>query len=314
MIEQLLSSKLILPVNGSRIYLRNFTAEEKSLAEDFSERMYLRAFEEGCFTSEEVSDLITLLGYWSTSKEEEVGALEKNLEQMKVDYLENFIFEQRRSQIRKAIKQTKRKLTELYGERSYLQEYTCESVRVESRLFYLMEQLNTGINPYLLCVKYNKLVPSEEQIRAICKGRYWKLLWNASKEPESLFSCKASDLSDVQLTLLFWARIYDSIRESMEPPSPEVIEDDYALDGWFIKQHRKRDSEEKKDTKPGEYFVPVRNKQEQEAVYRMNSPESKQSIKSLKNDLLTKKEVDDANLTQVRQDIILASNKASFRK
>ena len=43
--------------------------------------------------------------------------------------------------------------------------------------------------------------------------------------------------------MIVWSKMYDSVQESMDCPSDDVVGDDDMLDGWFILQKKKRDQE-----------------------------------------------------------------------
>jgi DNA-binding GntR family transcriptional regulator len=93
-------------------------------------------------------------------------------------------------------------------------------------------------------------------------------------------------LSVDQKNLLVWSRMYDNIQESMECPSDKVIEDDDALDGWFIEQRRKNEREKAiavvedsiqndKIKNSQEVIVFTDNKTDANTVHEMNSPNAK---------------------------------------
>ena len=80
--------------------------------------------------------------------------------------------------------------------------------------------------------------------------------------------------------------MYDNIQESMECPSDKVIEDDDALDGWFIEQRRKNEREKAvgviedsiqndKIKNSQEVIVFADNKTDAKTIHEMNSPSSK---------------------------------------
>ena len=80
--------------------------------------------------------------------------------------------------------------------------------------------------------------------------------------------------------------MYDNIQESMECPSDKVIEDDDALDGWFIEQRRKNEREKAvgviedsiqndKIKNSQEVIVFADNKTDAKTIHEMNSPNSK---------------------------------------
>lgn len=77
------------------------------------------------------------------------------------------------------------------------------------------------------------------QIRKIARHPSWRFRWNGSKSIGNLFGKPISEFDAEQQSLLYWSQVYDSVYESMERPSDEVIDDDDALDKWFEDQSRK---------------------------------------------------------------------------
>tara|TARA_B100001123_G_C14967539_1_gene890260 strand:+ start:111 stop:464 length:354 start_codon:yes stop_codon:yes gene_type:complete len=109
--------------------------------------------------------------------------------------------------------------------------------------------------------------------------------------------------------------MYDSVYESMETPSDEVIEDDYAIDGWFIAQRRQREQDRKSSSggnnlpDAGEVFIPVSNNKEAARVYDMNTEEGKKVLKSQTKDIKEKGTVKESELSHVKQDLAMKANR-----
>jgi hypothetical protein len=111
--------------------------------------------------------------------------------------------------------------------------------------------------------------------------------------------------------------MYDSIYESMETPSDNIIEDDYAIDGWFTVQRRKRDDDRKesegnKMPESAEVFVPVSNKKEAQRVHDMNTQQGKQVIKSRMKDLEQQGSLEEGQFSHVKQDLAMKANRQMF--
>ena len=123
----------------------------------------------------------------------------------------------------------------------------------------------------------------------------------------------------MQKSLINWTRMYDSIYESMETPSDSIIEDDYAVDGWFVVQRRKRDDDRKasegnKLPESAEVFVPVKNEKEANRVYDMNTQQGKQVIKSRTKDLEERGSLEEGQFTHVKQDLAMKANRQMFER
>jgi microcompartment protein CcmL/EutN len=76
--------------------------------------------------------------------------------------------------------------------------------------------------------------------------------------------------------------MYDNVQESMDCPTDEVIEDDDMLDGWFIIQRKKQETERAKSelekrtqnskiSNSDEIYVFTDSRKEAESIDNMNS-------------------------------------------
>ena len=143
------------------------------------------------------------------------------------------------------------------------------------------------------------------------------MIWNAGKDSREIFPLQACDITDMQKSLISWTRMYDSIYESMETPSDAIIDDDYAIDGWFTAQRKKRDDDRKESEgnklpDSAEVFVPVSNKKEAQRVHDMNTQQGKQVIKSRMKDLEEQGSLEEGQFSHVKQDLAMKANRQMF--
>jgi len=61
------------------------------LADFFADQAYEDAFEQGVFIQEETEKIVIDNGWWTQEKEEEMSRIPKEIEQMKLDYYNNFV-------------------------------------------------------------------------------------------------------------------------------------------------------------------------------------------------------------------------------
>lgn len=105
-------------------------------------------------------------------------------------------------------------------------------------------------------LEYNKTRIYDGKIRELSRTDPWRLTWNTGNKT-NMFGKTALEMTDEQKNLVAWSRLYDSIYESMEPPSDDIINDDDLLDAWMILQRKKR--EEKKSEQRQEELRVSRN-------------------------------------------------------
>lgn len=119
------------------------------------------------------------------------------------------------------------------------------------------------------------------QIREIARTDPWLLYWRVSKV--DVFGKSGVYLSSDQRYLILYSQMYDNVHEHSDTPHQDIIDDDDALDGWFISERRKREQDKKEnqansmlDIHPGaqEVFIPAQSQQDIERVHSMNSVQS----------------------------------------
>jgi hypothetical protein len=82
------------------------------------------------------------------------------------------------------------------------------------------------------------------EMRKIARSSSWRFRWNGAKTVGDLFGIPIIEFSAEQQSLLYWSQVYDSVYESMDRPTDDIIEDDEALDKWFEDQSKKRKQKE----------------------------------------------------------------------
>lgn len=315
-LNKVLSGIIKIEVDGYHIIIEPFSVREKYLADIYSEQIYQTLFQEGCLTEEEALDISD----WYDEDEVLLKQIPNNIERMKLDYFNNFRSQNTKDYIKSNILAQEDRLENLLIRKSEYFRYTCEYAQKEAYITYLLEKYATPhISVMTLMSKYQQELLSDCEIRAIAKSMQWKVLWGAAKEA-NLFP-SAIEMTDMQLTLVNWARVYDSVHESMDCPSDEVIEDDYAIDGWFVSQRNKRREEQKKSqnnstfgNKGGEMLIPAHNLNEIEAIHNLNDNEGKNKIRMLKGDLDRHGSIDEQKRTSVKQELMMAVNRAAKDK
>lgn len=321
LINTLISGIVIFKVGKEYIYYKPPSAEDKTFADFFSQEQYEDALFEGVWQSEEVENLLINNGFWSTDDEKSYENIKSNIEQMKLDYFNNFYNTSTKNYIKKSILNLEDKLTKLYLNKSLFFNKTCEYIKDISYQLYLINS-NTFIldgskasnyfNISTLFTKYNiESHKIENEIRHVAKSSSWRSKWIGPKE--NLFDNKPSTFREFQHSIICWSYFYDGIYESLDKPSEDIIQDDIALDGWSIKQRRKREEEEKKKSSEkilpekmsnaGEIFIPARTAKQIEDVNNLNTGYGKAKIQSLAKDLRHNNHINDSDLTTSRQEI-----------
>lgn len=297
LINRLLSGIVIFKLGDKYIHVKPAKVDDKAFADFYSQEIYEDALLEGALKKEDFQALLIEKGWWTNEEEETIETLSKNLEQMKVDYYNNFFREDTRKYIKKNIKSQNKKLNDLHQKKHFFFDKSAEYLKFFARDAFLIEKnAFVGSDLALKFFKIHTLLYAfyannleDLAIRKICKTVEWKSLWSASKD-SGVFNNKGCELTQEQISLVTWAKFYDGVNESMDRPGEDIIADDIALDGWCIVESRKRKEEEKKRkgeemtsdklSEAGEIFVPVKNAKEQEQVLALNDQYGKSVIRS----------------------------------
>lgn len=326
-LNKVLSGDIILKTGCGLLVVKQPSAELRYLADFFSQEVYDEAFESNIFLQEELEELIIENGWWEQEQEDLLKSIPKDLEQMKVDYFNNFIKSDVIKSIKKAIKKREDQFEKLTQTKYGFFNYTCESLKSQAYTMYILENSTFDMknNPvdiskvslYSLYSKYNKELLLDDEIREISKSSEWRMIWNSTKDGYQLFSFPAINMTDMQKSLVNWTRVYDSVYESMEVPSDEIINDNYAIDGWFTVQRRKRDDDKKESSQQNlpnnaEVFVPISNDEDANKVHEMNTGHGKAILKSKFKELKQKGAMEESEFSHVKQDLQMRANKAMF--
>ena len=215
---------------------------------------YRQAEEDGFLQHEDMLESMKERGLWSDEEEERIKGLEKDIDKLKVELFQNKNREDLVKQIRTYLKAGKDQLNEELSKKMRNYENTCEGLSQVAKVNRLIKltclRCDTG-EPYdfkeipkdNVMKLYGMQVLSEASTRELARTEPWSSTWILrDTETFELFSNK-EQLNADQKNLLVWARMYESVQESLDCPSDDVIEDDDMLDGWFILQKKKREQE-----------------------------------------------------------------------
>jgi len=325
LLNRLLSGIVIFKLKGKYIQVKPARVEDKAFADFYAQEVYEDALIDGVLTNKDVEQLLLDKGWWSKEEDEKFETLQKNLEQMKLDYYTHFFKEDTRAYIKKSIDTQNKNITKLFEKKQeffdktceYLREFTATAIIVEKNAFFKDGGLASDKIPSNHLVNaFLKESLTEDAIRNIAKGHRWRAVWNC-KESTSVFDLNACSLNNEQLSLIGWSRYYDGVYESPDKPNDDIVKDNIALDGWAIQQDRKRKEEEKKaegekllgdgNQDAGEIFVPVKSEREKQNVLALNDAYGKSVLKSKQKQFEKGGSFKENELNHVRREIQMES-------
>ncbi len=306
MIQEILSNTIYLPP----FRIANFDPIKKAEAEAFAQEVEQEYIAYGGLTQDEIIELNINLGYWTEEQEKMLGKLIKEIQYAKGMYYEDFFRASRRELHLKAINSGIKRVNDLVLSKNHLYEYSSEYIKEESYWTFLFSDYGS---PALLYRKYPLWRIQDEKVRGLYFDLKWRSIWAVCKDPYGIFGLRGNQLNDNQLSLLYWSKIYDNIQEAQEPPHQAMMQDTIAIDGWFIKQSKSKDSKQE-ENKATEVFKMARTKREKEEIMAMNSIEGQRVIKSRANDLKQNSELDEFHFSHVKQELAMKFNELNSRR
>lgn len=327
-LDRVLSGKVYLRVSDDLVCVHPPDAELRYLADFLSQDVYDEAIRAGSLTLQELEIFLRDEGLWSKDDEDLLEKISRDIETLKLDYFNSFHFKRKLITTKVEISRLTRQYREISNKRLYLAEYTAESAQVLWRESYILERTakltgggdaiaKFGVSKVLAGYRSSSLPDSV--LRELAKGDDWRPRWVAMKKGVNPFL--SSELTNEQLALITWSTMYDSIYESMDCPTDDVIQDDIALDGWLIHQSRKRKSEKMQEQNQGqgaEVFVPTNYRStgqvDDKDVINMNSPQAKKAFKHKMNELKRRGAMNELDYSGTRNEMQMYANKQGFNK
>jgi len=202
---------------------------------------------------------------------------ESEIETAKVDIYKSFFITNIQPKKNK-LQQLKKRHLQLIEKKNSLYHLTLEAhvtscvLQERVRIAYL----GNPIDLRNLVISYNSALFNETLVRRIATFPQWQYVWRAEKP--NPFDCHSGCLNENQKFVCSLSQMYDNVYESSEPPHPDIIEDDDALDGWFIVKRREARKSQMDNTVGSNFssqdhphrFVPVQNQEEAQKVYELN--------------------------------------------
>lgn len=242
-----------IPLSGFTIKIFTPTIEDELEACEVYQKSYYEALNDDIMTEEECFDWMIENNLWSYEEDSDIKRYKDEVDNLKVNVYKKFNNGKLRESARAYLRAAEAGLKNLHDKKNAYHGNTCEGVAHLDKSLFLLERCSfvgterldlESVNSNSLLNKYYSLILNEAESRELARNDPWRSIW-ALRETGTykLFNNKDRELSIDQKNLLVWSRMYDNIQESMDCPSDKIIEDDDALDGWFIEQRRKQERE-----------------------------------------------------------------------
>lgn len=318
--------------NDQILYLVYPSLNVKYEAELYAKDLYDNHKFNDWIQEEDILSILLDNSLWTVNHERNLFALEKQIEQIKIQLYKSFFTTNKQNGIRIKLDHTKSTYSKHYQIRHSLDQFTlsgfCEKYKND---FLILHSVFTKPNnDYVLYFDkdYNpKILDSVIQeisgnmidiptFRKIARSNTWRSYWSANKN--FLFQKPSTELTDEQRTLISFSKMYDAAYESSEPPPDPVFDDDDMFDGWILLQSEKMKQDKQKNNennalgnkmaKSQELFIMATDKDDAQNIHNMNNSVGK-SIIAERNEIISKKHnVDVTQLPDVRKEIQMKAN------
>lgn len=292
------------------------------------------------YSDMQVDILLNQNGIWNKEKANYLDNQEKLLDSEKIALYQNFMNTQKRNSHKKTIQLINKIIIGLLTDKKSLDYLTlpffAETVKYEyiimncildtktNRPIFRKNSLNNS--DYKNIQDLSRSILSKQlttpDLRSIAKSDLWRSYYTENK----LFDRPSIYQNDDQRHLVKLTQMYDSVKQHPEAPTEEIIEDDDALDGWFLHQKEKSKQEKTKNqvldriggnskiNKSGEVFVITNDQQEFRTINNLNDPKTKQDIAKTRQIAKQKGSVSWTDLDHVIQDKMREDGKAGYDK
>jgi hypothetical protein len=267
------------------------TLEDEYLANEVFSEAFDQARKDDLMIEEEMLEWMISKGLWSSEKDEKVKTIEKDIEKLKIEIFNARSREAFREKVRLYIRAAEKALVRLMAEKNDNFPKTCEGMATQEKAVELFKRCcfvggepldfnSVDINEVFY--QYNGLSLTDKQVRELARNEPWRSLYILKDDVKLFANKEGRQLSMDQRAILIWSRMYDNVQESIDCPTDEVIEDDDMLDGWFIIQRKKHESDRAKSelekrtqnskiSNSDEIYVFTDSRKEAESIDNMNS-------------------------------------------
>jgi hypothetical protein len=254
------------------------------------------AYEDGLMDEEEMEEWMREQNIWTKEDDESVEVIKKDIEKLRIQIYENRHNDELKERIRLYLRAGEKGLQEQLQKQYQFAANTCEGLaKSEQHRWFIKNctqhngdkiKLKDVVLDEIIALQQEELL-SEGDIRELARNEPWRSTWATKDQSNTnLFANNDRELNVDQKNIIIWSTMYDNIQEAADVPADDIIADDDVLDGWFVIQRKKRESEKatndfdssttnERIKGAGEIYVMAGSEKEMERVEGMNNLQSK---------------------------------------
>lgn len=217
---------------------------------------------------------------WSFEEESKFKSLPKEIENLKVEYFQNYD-NPAIKRYKKVELDTKKKMyRDMFIKRNKYKNFTPEGIASGAMWFEMIGHMYKGTDKLEAVAYYHGNSISEEDIRDIALGETWLSYYSCGK---NIFG-RPTRMSDDQRRLTIWSNIYKNTRNSPESPQEAIFKDHDAFDGYLVHDQRKSKAQKKVENIKGinpnasNIYMFAKNDDDYQMINSLNTPDSLRKI------------------------------------
>jgi hypothetical protein len=310
-----------------------------------AELLYREILDQQKFDNNWLSDLqlqilLDTNNIWTKKDDQDLAQQKLSLELEKIDLYKEFTNANSKKNHKKNIQKINNYLSTLYYRKDSMNYLTLKHFANNIKhefiiLNSLLDENDNRVIPDMKCFNENynntfsQMVSKEildnqipiNKLKIIARSDIWRSYYNDA----NAFPKSSVEANDDYRHLVSLTKMYDQIRQHPECPTDAVIEDDDALDGWFLYQKQKSCKEKQKNQildkvggnkikNSGEVFVVTQDRNEARTIFGMNDEKTMRDIQTSVKLAHEKGSVSWTSLDHVIEDKLKEQGKLGYKE
>ena len=334
LLYRIIQGRLRIPRFDPVLYIYEPSAEILEESYEIYNQTYEESYFRGLYIKKELKEILFENDLWSPLDDKEADKIKEQIDDLKVEAFQSILNPKKLSGIKANIRYMERTYEKFKSKFNQLDHISCEGAAEFARSIWVISktildkdrkpQKNPQYSLYSLLSFYNSNLISVEYLRAIARSDSFRPMWSLAKKGNNLFGDYSYSLTRDQSALCSFSAMYDNVYESPERPSEKVIKDDDCLDGWFIHENRKHESEKKKKqlesmiknpkiANSQEVFLMAQDGDTAKNIHDMNTTHTKNIVKSRNDQIERDGVVKTTDFSDVKRDLMMQSRQESVR-
>jgi hypothetical protein len=332
LLYRILQGRLRLVRSGLVVYIEEASRELLQESFEIYDSAYHEAYLNGVWVEDEIKEILLKNDIWSPLNDDQLEKSRKDIDQEKLHAFQSYYKKRELNFIKRRIRFLEAEMADLVQRKHSMDHLSCSGVAeytrwrwiiskcafVQDKKLYDFDKYSTGN----ILNAYRRETIDQSELREVARKDPWRAMWVTGKKVSEVFGKPSIDFTRDQLALCGVSSMYDSVYESPDSPNEKVVEDDDCLDGWFVAQKRKYESDKKqaetdsmiknpKIKNAKEVFLVAQHEEDVEQIHNMNDPLSRMNLRQRQQQIREADgNVKDLDFADVKTELQLEQNRA----